>query len=112
MIPHRSTSQGRDTVDLHGTTISEATAIVKEILRQDGSSPSMYFSALCLYPLIVHIFLAAKPLTIITGRGTHSTNGVGVLGPAVKAALIEDGWHVGMFDGGLMVKGKKGLYAG
>jgi len=48
---------------------------------------------------------------IITDRGKHSTNRIGVLGPAVKAALIEDGWDVGMFDGGLIVKGKKGLYA-
>jgi hypothetical protein len=29
-----------DTVDLHGTTITEATIIVKEILQQDGCSPS------------------------------------------------------------------------
>ena len=70
----------------------------------------MYFSAHCLFPLIIHIRFPGKPLTIITGRGKHSTNGIGVLSPAVKSALIEDGWDVGMFDGGLIVKGKKGLY--
>lgn len=53
----------------------------------------------------------AKPLNIITGRGTHSANRVGVLKPAVKSALVEDGWHVGAWDGGLVVKGKQGIYA-
>ena len=65
------------------------------------------------YSLFNHCFDhfgLAKPLKIITGRGIHSANGVGVLKPAVRAALTEDGWHVGMWDGGLIVKGKKGQY--
>jgi len=81
----------RDTIDLHGTSVSEAIVIVKDILQQDGSSPT-------------------KPLTIITGRGIHSVNGVGVLRPAVRIALEEDGWYIGAWDGGLFVKGKKGIY--
>ena len=51
-------------------------------------------------------FRPAKPLRIITGRGTHSANGVGVLGPAVKSALEEDGWNVRKYDGGLVVSGR------
>ncbi|KDQ50717.1 hypothetical protein JAAARDRAFT_141527 [Jaapia argillacea MUCL 33604] len=75
------------TVDLHGTTVAEAVVIVREILLVEGAS-------------------AANPLKIITGKGTHSHNGVGVLGPAVKAALQDDGWSVGTWDGGLVVRGK------
>ena len=46
-------------------------------------------------------------MKIITGRGVHSRNRVGVLRPAVKNALMEDGWNVVLWDGGLVVKGKK-----
>ncbi|KZT09857.1 uncharacterized protein LAESUDRAFT_673470, partial [Laetiporus sulphureus 93-53] len=81
----RTTSVNGGTVDLHGTTIVEAVYIVKDILRESGSSPS-------------------KPLRVITGRGTHSVNGVGVLGPAIKNALQQDGWVVASFDGGLVVR--------
>ncbi|KAF7974117.1 hypothetical protein HWV62_13325 [Athelia sp. TMB] len=80
-----------DTVDLHGTSVAEAVVIVKEILERDGCTP-------------------AKPLNIITGRGTHSTNRIGVLKPAVKSALAGEGWHVSAWDGGLIVKGKAGMY--
>ncbi|KIJ20571.1 hypothetical protein PAXINDRAFT_165494 [Paxillus involutus ATCC 200175] len=84
----RSAAADRRTVDLHGTCVSEAVAIVKEILECEGCS-------------------AAHPLRIITGRGTHSANGVGVLKPAVRSALLQDGWNVGMWDGGLVVRGRK-----
>lgn len=76
-----------DTVDLHGATVVEGVQIVKDILRDGNYSPS-------------------RPLRIITGRGTHSVNGVGVLAPAVKSALLGDGWAVGSFEGGLVVRGK------
>ncbi|KII87287.1 hypothetical protein PLICRDRAFT_42932 [Plicaturopsis crispa FD-325 SS-3] len=85
----RLASGNKDTIDLHGTTVSEALVIVKEILSIDGAS-------------------STKPLKIITGRGTHSTNRVGVLKPAVKAALTEQGWNVGTWDGGLVVRGRNG----
>ncbi|TFY54024.1 hypothetical protein EVJ58_g9104 [Rhodofomes roseus] len=83
----RMSSTYGDAVDLHGTTVAEAVAIVKDVLRESGSTQ-------------------VKPLRIITGRGTHSTNGVGVLGPAVKSALEEDGWMVRRWDGGLVVCGR------
>lgn len=66
-----------------------------------------------LFALGVAFFLAARfttlsanPLRIITGRGTHSANGVGVLKPAVRNALVRDGWNVGVWDGGLVVRGR------
>ncbi|KAG6840206.1 hypothetical protein C0991_008179 [Blastosporella zonata] len=76
------------TADLHGTTVSEAIIIVKEILQSLPTS-------------------SGKPLKIITGRGSHSVNQVGVLKPAVKKALLEDNWSVGLWDGGLVVRGKR-----
>ncbi|KAH7885770.1 hypothetical protein F5I97DRAFT_1875240 [Phlebopus sp. FC_14] len=83
----RSMAPDRSTVDLHGTCKSEAIAIIKEILEKEGCSP-------------------AKPLKIITGRGTHSAGGIGVLKPAVRNALLQDGWNVGVWDGGLVVRGR------
>lgn len=74
-------------IDLHGTTVAEAIQIAKDVLRDDPPT-------------------AARPLKIITGRGKHSTNGVGVLGPAVGNALLEAGWNVAKFDGGLTVRGR------
>ena len=53
-------------------------------------------------PLIT--VLPAKPLKVITGRGNHSANRVGVLGPAIHAALVEEGWNVSKWDGGLVVR--------
>lgn len=51
----------------------------------------------------------ANPLKIITGRGTHSVNGVGVLKPAVRNALVRGGWNVGVWDGGLVVRGRTSM---
>lgn len=45
-----------------------------------------------------------KPLKIITGKGRHSVGGVGVLKPAIRDALIADGWVVSSFAAGLVVK--------
>ncbi|TFY83649.1 hypothetical protein EWM64_g373 [Hericium alpestre] len=78
----RVTSAFGTTIDLHGTTVSEAVAIAREVLAEYGASP-------------------AQPLKIITGRGNHSFGGVAVLGPAVKAALLADGWNVSTYDAGL-----------
>lgn len=49
---------------------------------------------------------AGRPLTIVTGRGSHSVNGVGVLAPAVRKALEAEGWNVGRWAAGLMVRGR------
>ncbi|KAJ3571043.1 hypothetical protein NP233_g4013 [Leucocoprinus birnbaumii] len=73
----RSGTGKHDEIDLHGTTVFEAVTIVKETLRDFSCSPS-------------------QPLKIITGKGTHSTNKVGVLKPAIKNALLQDGWIIGM----------------
>ncbi|KAH8104052.1 hypothetical protein BXZ70DRAFT_680630 [Cristinia sonorae] len=76
-------------IDLHGVTVAEAVSVVQSILVEECPTE-------------------AKPLKVITGRGRHSVNGVGVLAPAVKAALLSDGWNVGTWDAGLIVRGKTG----
>ena len=48
------------------------------------------------------------PMRFITGLGNRSVGGKGVLGPAVYNALIEDGWDVSTFAGGLTVRGHIG----
>ncbi|KAJ6616952.1 hypothetical protein B0H10DRAFT_2034899 [Mycena sp. CBHHK59/15] len=77
-----------DTVDLHGVTAAEAVVIVEEILRERQWS-------------------AERPLKIITGRGAHSAGRVSVLKPAVRRALEGDGWVVGAWEGGLVVRGRR-----
>lgn len=47
-----------------------------------------------------------QPLKIITGKGSHSTNKVAVLKPAIRNALLDDGWVVGTWNAGLVVRGR------
>ncbi|KAG7093531.1 hypothetical protein E1B28_007203 [Marasmius oreades] len=75
------------TVDLHGTTVLEATQIVLEMLGRGRSK---------------------IPMKIITGKGTHSKGQVPVLKPAVKKALTAEGWLVSDLEGGLVVRGRGG----
>ncbi|KAL1940805.1 hypothetical protein VTO73DRAFT_7846 [Trametes versicolor] len=83
----RTTHPNSEVIDLHGTTVVEAVSIVREYLAEHGAT-------------------YAKALKVITGRGNHSRNGVGVLGPAVRNALITDGWVVDTCDGGLVIRGR------
>ncbi|KAF8625039.1 hypothetical protein AX17_006953 [Amanita inopinata Kibby_2008] len=84
----RRASHEKDTLDLHGITAAQATAIVKEELQQ-------------------HYYSPARPLKIITGRGSHSVNQVSVLKPAIKKTLEEDGWSFAVWESGLVVRGKR-----
>ena len=106
-VSSRQYSKNGNTIDLHGTTVAEAIHIVKEILVEEcptqGSFPfrNPQTSANLCYEQSL-----AKPLKIITGRGIHSINGVGVLGPAIMADLSGEGWNVGRWDGGLVIRGR------
>ncbi|KAF9077984.1 hypothetical protein BDP27DRAFT_1310536 [Rhodocollybia butyracea] len=89
MVESKRISSGNpDTIDMHGITASEAIVIVSETLASMACSSS-------------------NPLRIITGRGTHSTNRIGVLKPTLQKWLVEDGWTVSTWDGGLIVRGKR-----
>ena len=61
------------------------------------------------YSLLAHAHArsAGKPIEIITGRGNHSRNGVGVLGPAVRNALTADGWVFDTHPGGVIIRGMR-----
>ncbi|KAH9848066.1 Smr-domain-containing protein [Lenzites betulinus] len=83
----RTVSPNSEVIDLHGTVVVEAISIVREYLSEHGAT-------------------YAKPLRVITGRGSHSRNGVGVLGPAVRNALTSEGWLVDTCEGGLMIRGR------
>lgn len=84
----RRASTEKVTIDLHGTTLAEATVIVREELEDTIYSPS-------------------RPLEIITGRGSHSLNKQSVLKPSIQKVLDEDGWFVSVWEGGLIVRGRK-----
>ena len=71
------------TIDLHFLTVAEAVAVAKETVAELGA-----------------------PLTIITGKGTHSDGGRSVILPAVRGALVQDGWNVSTFDAGVVVRGR------
>lgn len=47
-----------------------------------------------------------QSLKIITGKGSHSAHKVAVLKPAIKNALLDDGWIIGTWDAGLVVRGR------
>ncbi|KAH8996114.1 hypothetical protein EDB86DRAFT_2919604 [Lactarius hatsudake] len=85
----KKTDASLTTIDLHYTTISQAVILAKEFLEEYGASD-------------------VRPMRFITGRGNRSVGGKGVLGPAVCNALIEDGWNVSMFAGGLTIRGRIG----
>lgn len=104
---YRRTVNGCTSIDLHGATLREASRIVEEIIYDspptngEGSSfPALLRCRLSLFQS------TAKPLKIITGRGTHSANRGGVLRPALKNRLTELNWDVTLFDGGLVVRGR------
>ncbi|KAG2067771.1 hypothetical protein BDR04DRAFT_1144187 [Suillus decipiens] len=95
----RYASSDKRSIDLHGTCVQEAIVITCEILEREGCSPVAGHFAERNY--------ASSPLRLITGRGTHSAGGVGVLKPAVHRALVNKGWDVKMWDGGLVVRGRE-----
>ncbi|KAH6916305.1 hypothetical protein BKA70DRAFT_1255301 [Coprinopsis sp. MPI-PUGE-AT-0042] len=88
VLRKRNASGDKSSIDLHGTTVAEAIVIVEEILAEQPTSQ-------------------ARPLKIITGRGSHSVNQTSVLKPALKKRLVEDGWVVGMWEAGLVVRGRR-----
>ena len=70
-------------IDLHFLTVAEAVAVAKESVAELGA-----------------------PLRIVTGKGMHSDGGRSVILPAVRAALVNDGWNVSTFDAGVVVRGR------
>lgn len=101
----RKTVNGHASLDLHGATVAEALEIVQEIICDTPPTKGGKTSHSLSQSLLKFVSLAANPLRVITGRGAHSANGIGVLRPALKNRLTELGWNVNLFDGGLVVHG-------
>ncbi|EIW73515.1 hypothetical protein TREMEDRAFT_70985 [Tremella mesenterica DSM 1558] len=84
--------QRGNTIDLHHMTIDEATSAAL------GAAEEWYAKekAKNFYgrESVNRKFVPTNELRIVTGVGRHSAGKVGVLGPAVSAALEREGWRV------------------
>lgn len=89
-------------LDLHGTTVSDATRIAKNHVEDwwEGLGESRYSGGSKYREAINGGFL------IVTGVGRHSKDGTSRLGPAVAKALVNNGWKVELMSGSMTVKGR------
>ncbi|KAI5204424.1 hypothetical protein E4T39_03497 [Aureobasidium subglaciale] len=88
-------------IDLHGVTVENAVRIAR-------ARTNAWWSGLGENKVNGRVGAAerASGFRIITGVGRHSAGGKGVLGPAVKKGLEQDGWRVEVNSGAITVKGK------
>ncbi|KAG0024641.1 hypothetical protein BGZ81_007632 [Podila clonocystis] len=91
---HRLENNDPNLVDLHGLTIAEAQTVVKEAVTQWFSRATMRANR-----------IAAKPLKIICGVGSHSKDRIARLYPTILNLLMKDGWRVEADQGVILVKG-------
>ncbi|KAG0309833.1 hypothetical protein BGZ98_005373 [Dissophora globulifera] len=91
---HRLENKDPNLVDLHGLTISEAQTVVKEAVTEWFSRATMQASR-----------IAAKPLKIVCGVGSHSKDRIARLYPTVLSLLMKDGWRCEAENGVILVKG-------
>ncbi|KAF9942556.1 hypothetical protein BGZ67_001169 [Mortierella alpina] len=91
---HRLESNDPNLVDLHGLTIAEAQTVVKEAVTQWFSRSTMQANR-----------IAAKPLKIVCGVGSHSKDRIARLYPTILSLLMKDGWRCEAENGVIVVKG-------
>ncbi|KAF9572433.1 hypothetical protein EC968_009911 [Mortierella alpina] len=91
---HRLESNDPNLVDLHGLTIAEAQTVVKEAVTQWFSRATMQANR-----------IAAKPLKIVCGVGSHSKDRIARLYPTILSLLMKDGWRCEAENGVIVVKG-------
>ncbi|KAF9154638.1 hypothetical protein BG015_000323 [Linnemannia schmuckeri] len=91
---HRLDNNDPNLVDLHGLTVSEAQTVVREAVTQWFSRATMQASR-----------IAAKPLKIICGVGSHSKDRIARLYPTILNLLQKDGWRCEAEGGVILVKG-------
>ena len=96
-----ASQSGPSHIDLHGVTVDDALRISRARVNQwwERLGESRYNGRLGADD-------RAAGFRIVTGAGKHSKGGRGVLGPAVKKLLTQDGWRIEAMSGGLLVKGK------
>ena len=87
-------------LDLHGVTVQHAVRIAKDRVEDwwDLLGDRRY--------VLGGIGGGYK---IIVGLGTHSSQGVGKIGPAVGKMLMREGWKVNIQRGEIIVEGKARL---
>ena len=88
-------------MDLHGLTIAEAQTVVREAVTQWFSRSTMQASR-----------VAAKPLKIICGVGSHSKDRIARLYPTIMNLLMKDGWRCEAENGVILVKGVSRIMPG
>lgn len=88
-------------IDLHGVTTDDAVRITRVRVYE-------WWNALGENRVNgrVGADTRAKGFRIVTGAGRHSKGGRGVLGPAVKKFLEQDGWKIDTSSGEILVRGK------
>ncbi|KAG0049704.1 hypothetical protein BGZ83_005475 [Gryganskiella cystojenkinii] len=98
---HRIENNDPNLVDLHGLTIAEAQTVVREAVTQWFSRSTMQASR-----------IAAKPLRIICGVGSHSKDRIARLYPTILNLLMKDGWRCEANNGVIIVKGVSKIMPG
>ncbi|KAF9979307.1 hypothetical protein BGZ73_000001 [Actinomortierella ambigua] len=91
---HRLENNDVNLVDLHGLTISEAQTVVREAVTEWFARSTMQANR-----------IAARPLRIVTGVGSHSKDRIARLYPSILSMLQKDGWRVETESGVILVKG-------
>ncbi|KAH0158970.1 hypothetical protein KCU67_g7307, partial [Aureobasidium melanogenum] len=88
-------------IDLHGVTVENAVRIARQ-------RTNAWWNGLGENKVNGRVGAAerASGFRIITGVGRHSAGGKGVLGPAVKKGLEQDGWRLEINSGAITVRGK------
>ena len=88
-------------IDLHGVTVENAVRIARQ-------RTNAWWNGLGENKVNGRVGAAerASGFRIITGVGRHSAGGKGVLGPAVKKGLEQDGWRLEVNSGAITVRGK------
>ncbi|KAF2098198.1 hypothetical protein NA57DRAFT_57363 [Rhizodiscina lignyota] len=96
---HVASQSTADKLDLHGVSVADAVRITEEKVKawwedvrvREGRSRGER---------------VAGGLTVVTGRGAHSKEGKGRIGPAVVRMLVGGGWKVEVGSGLVVVTGK------
>ncbi|KAG0239219.1 hypothetical protein BGW41_007835 [Actinomortierella wolfii] len=91
---HRLENNDPNLVDLHGLTISEAQTVVREAVTEWFARSTMQANR-----------IAARPLRIVTGVGSHSKDRIARLYPSILSMLQKDGWRIETENGVILVKG-------
>lgn len=96
----RVTNQSRiGEVDLHGVSVKDAVRIAQDRVELWWEAEGREWSR-------AGKVMGGKSLRIVTGVGRHSEGGRGVLGPAVGAMLVREGWKIEIEQGLINVTGK------